>query len=433
MNDDLEISHGGAIAVDPDELRAVADALLALAPKMSDAAAAVRHALNVLANLPHSYRYVSSLALSSSADHADALYEESLKAGTNTTVMADAYELVERRVELSALSLASSASAGKQSDRVSARIAELEASDPRIAEMADLLIAEWEEKRFEGMDTWSGADAAFRWLGWGLGPGTLSAMALAVGRGGVGRIPPGATLSGSGDPVSVTPVKKTTPTGAPTGLANALRRFPDESGAQIKVEKYTMPDGRKTFVLYEKGTQSVTYGGGEPFDVKSNVELFTRKQSASYVATVEALRQAGAEPGDEVHAYSHSQAGMVTAYLATQSEFDVTVDVSAGNPVHGTPSADRLMVGLRHTDDIVSTLSGGGSPAGDGSSDSVVITRDADLFDTGILAHSFDAYVETAELADASGDVRLEAIRDKWRELDQAVSIESTEYVARRE
>src|SRR5690606_8076043 len=116
-----------------------------------------------------------------------------------------------------------------------------------------------------------------------------------VGATGLGRLPPGATLSGSGVPVSVTPVPGRAPVGPPGTMAEAFRRFPDSDGAQIRVEKYVMPDGSKKFILYEKGTQ-INADSDEAFDlVESNRDLYVdRKESASYAATIAALEAAGA-------------------------------------------------------------------------------------------------------------------------------------------
>jgi len=423
MSDDLDISHGGAIAVDPEALRAVAGALIALAPGFADAVAAVRRAHTFLMNLPTAATRVDTAALQGSADRAAALHEECRTAGENTRLMADVYELVERRVELDALEIQGLTPA----DALIDRIAELEASDPRVVEMEKWLIAGWEKDRFEGLDE----QFDQKWL---IGSPALSAFFGFVGlmsAKGAGRIPPNATLSGGGGPVSVTPVRTTAPIAPPTSLADGFRRL-DSSAGQIMVEKYTMADGTKRFVLYSKGTQ-IGLDPDEPFDMRSNIELFVGDESASYAATVEALRLAGAEPGDEVQVYAHSQGAMNAAYLSTQSEFDVTVQVTAGSPLHPTVGEDQLLIELRHPDDVVSALAGGGLPGGTGSPDSVVISRDGSPIDLGLPPHLLSNYIETAELADASGDVRLEAWRDEQRELNEAVAIESIEFDVKRE
>lgn len=423
---DFEITHGGAIAVDPEALRAVANALVAVAPGFAEAAVAVRRAQAFLGMLPVTSMDVA--ALSGSADRAETLGEECGEAGESTRLMADVYELVERRAELEALAIQGGSGSGAGEAALRDRIAELEASDPRVVEMERWLISQWEERRFDGLDQ------QFDLKGLQSGPGISAFLAGAalLGARGHGRIPPGAKLSGSGGPVSVTPVRTTEPIAPPTSLAEAFRRFPDTSGAQIKVEKYTMAYGTNRFVLYANGTKP-SLDPDEPFDMASNIELYTGQESASYAATVEALEAAGAEQGDEVQVYAHSQSAMNAAYLSSQSGFDVTVQVTAGSPVHPTVGDDTLLIELRHTDDVVSALAGGGMPSGTGSPDSIVVTRDGSPIELGLPAHEFDAYTATAEMVDDSGDVRLEAWRDKARELNEAVSIESTEYVAKRE
>ncbi|MEW1962688.1 hypothetical protein AB0269_09535 [Microbacterium sp. NPDC077644] len=424
MSDELEIMHGGAIAVDSDQLRAVAEALVALAPGFANAASAVRRAHAWLMVLPSVSLRVDTSALWASADRLSALHEECRSAGENTRLMADVYELVERRAELSALEIQGMTVPEALYDRID----ELVDSDPRVAEMEVWLLAAWKNDRFDGLDE------QFDPEGLGQGPivGPLFAAAAAAGARGFGRIPPGTTLAGSAGPVSVTPIRTGSPAAPPGSLAEGLGRIPEGSAAQLKVEKYTMPDGSKKFVLYSKGTQP-SLDPKEPFDMRSNIDLYFRQESASYVATTEALAAAGAEPGDEIHVYAHSQGAMNAAYLVSQSEYDVSVMVTAGSPVHVTADEGRLLVEVRHPDDIVNSLAGGGRPDGSGSPDSVVISRDGSPIDMGLPAHMLDNYIETAALADQSGDVRLEAWREKANELTRAVSIESTEYVAKRE
>ena len=107
---------------------------------------------------------------------------------------------------------------------------------------------------------------------------------------GLGKVRPGMVLSGVTDPVRVTPVKTTTPN-APTGLAAAFRRVPGAS-AQVAVEKYTMVGGATRYVAYIAGTRNSLpwqAGESEPWDMKSNVELYQGGPSASYQATLDAL------------------------------------------------------------------------------------------------------------------------------------------------
>lgn len=429
MSDGVDITHGGAIAVDPEALRAVAEAMGRLAPKFADAAAAVRSAHAFVVGTPSLSSQVDAVALWASGQRADALHEECQTASANTLLMADVYEVVELRAQLAALAIHDSA----QAFTLNARIAQLVASDPRVAEMEKWLIAGWKDGRYEGLDQQFDGQP----FTGPLNMAAVFAIAAALGSRGLGRLPPGATLSGTAAAVSLTPVKTASPLAPPTSLADAFRRFPATEGAQLKVEKYTMPDGSNRFVLYAKGTQlHWPWERDEPMDAQSNYELYTGGESSSYQATVEALELAGAQAGDRVDVYAHSQAAMTSAYLSTQSEFDVKVQVTAGSPVHPTLNDDQLLIELRHTDDLVSALAGGGSPGGSGSPDSFVASRESDpavgVQDLALKPHWLDSYIETAELVDASGDARLQALEKNWRELLDAVAIESTEYQAER-
>lgn len=427
MSGTVDITHGGAIAVDPEALRSVANGLLGIVPTFTAAGAAIRRAHGHVLAVPGVIPRVNMDALWASADRVEALATECQSAAEGTLLMAHVYELVETRAELDALAIQEGAAA----DALKARIAEIEAADPRISEMETWLLAAWKEGRYEGLTEQRLIVPTL------LNATGLFVLAAGIGMSGLGGLRPGATLSGDGGAVAVKPVKTSAPIAPPTSLAEAFRRFPSSDGAQFKVEKYAMPDGENRFVLYAKGTSSPGFGAGDPLDMKSNLELYTGQESASYQATLDVLAAAGAQSGDRVDVYAHSQAAINAAYLSTQSEFDVKVQVTAGSPVHPALDDSQLLIELRHTDDIVSALAGGGAPGGSGSPDSFVASRVGDpeyrLHDLAIKTHYLNTYIETAELVDASEDVRLGTIMDSWRELNEAVSIESTEYEASRE
>ncbi len=425
MSDDVDITHGGVIAVDPAALRAVANAINRLAPRFADAAASVRTAHAVIVNEPGFSSRTDTVALWASGTRADTLSDECLLAAENTLLMADAYELVDLRAQLAALAIQDAAGAAA----LNARIAELEASDERLPVMADYLVAGWEEGRYEGLD--EQMDLRGIVGAWGLAP-LISAAAVVGTVGGMGVIAPGTKLSGTADPVSVTPLKTSSPVGPPNNLAEAFRRFPTTDGAQLRIERYTMADGSSRFMVYAKGTQSGYYGAGNPFDMKSNLELYTKQQSASYQGTVDALEAAGAQPGDRVDVYAHSQSGIIASHLAMESEFEVKVVALAGSPTEPTLGDDQLLIQIAHTDDPVRALAGGGAPNGTGSPDSIVATREGSpgrqLEDITLDAHQLETYIETAEMMDQSGDPRMDAAQQSWRELTEAVERESTEY-----
>lgn len=426
MSDGLQIDHGGAIAVDTEVLRDIGSRVLALAAGLDDAQEAIRRAQRIVAITPMLLERVDVGALRWSAERVGALLTETQEAGAATLLMADAFEVVELRAQADALQITDAAGAAA----VRARLDRLLASDPRLESMADRLVADWTDERFEGL--------AIPWYAAGVGtPQIFLTGAVLSLLTGLGKVRAGARLTGTADAVAVTPARTTTPTGPPTSLADALRRFPKAPGAQVGVERYTMPDRTQQFAVYVKGTQTVAFGGAEPWDMRSNTQLYTGQKSASYQATLDALEKSGAKPGDRVVVVAHSQGAMVAAHLAMESGYDVQLLVTAGAPVEPTVGDDQLIVQLRHTDDVVSSLAGGGSPEGTGSPDSFTARRVADplfgLQDFLIQSHGHDEYVETAEMVDASGDPRLEAVDRVWADLEEAVEITSTDYRAERE
>lgn len=424
MSDDLDISHGGAIAVDTEALRDVGARIAAVAERFAGTQASIRRAHGIIVDAPGFSARFDTVALWASGDRAGELQGRCEEAGVGTLLMADAYELVELRAQAEAVALTDAAAA----DALYARIERLEASDDRLGGMADMLVVGWKDGRYEGLSSQfdlGGVLAPFF-----VGGGLVGATA------GLGKVHPGDTLSGRADPVTVRPVATSNPVGTPTSLADAFRRLPEAPGAQIRVDRLTMSDGSTQFVAYIKGTQSPWYGAGDPWDMKSNAELYAGKTSASYQATLDALAAAGARPGDRVDLFAHSQAGMIASHLAMESEFDVQVMVTAGSPTEPTLREDQLLVQLVHSDDIVSSLAGGGSPGGTGSPGSFTATREGDPFD-GVQdvwadTHWMHSYIETAEMVDASDDPRAVALDDYWRMLDEAEVIESTQYRADR-
>lgn len=424
----IEIDHGGAISVDPEALRDVATRMTALATDFAEARSSIETAYRRIVDAPGLAEHVDTVALWSSGVRADDLREDIESAVVGVRLMADVFEYVELKAEADALALTDAVAA----DELRARMDELAQGDPRVPDMATMLVQSWLDDRFAGLDSQYTAGGLLSPLF--LGAGAVGAHA------GLGKIWPGMTLSGSADPVSVTPVKISTPSGAPAGAAEALGRMPTGSGAQIAVEKYTMPDGSTKFVTYLVGTQKFLpwqSGGSEPWDMKSNVELYGGTRSASYQATLDALAAAGAKPGDEVDVVAHSQSGMIAAHLAMESEYDVRVQITAGSPVEPTLDDDQTLIQFRHTDDLVSGLAGGGSPGGTGSPDSVTVSREGDpgagIQDVWLQTHHLDTYIDTATLAEESGDPRIESLDEFWDGLNDAVSIERTEFRAERE
>ncbi len=169
-----------------------------------------------------------------------------------------------------------------------------------------------------------------------------------------------------------------------------------------------MPDGSRQFAVYVAGTQTAAPHTEEPFDMGSNLELYAGERSASYDAALAALRDAGAGSGDVVHAFGHSQGAMVAAHVALEGGFDTRTLVSFGSPIEADVGDRTLSISLRHSDDPVAALAGGGSAGAVGAPGSFIVSRTADpasgLHDFQLPAHGIDEYARTAMLLDDSGD-----------------------------
>lgn len=425
MSDGVDVHYGGAIAVDTEVLRDIGTRMLSAAASMRDTEGNVVAADLELSLSTPGREWVGYAALAADAAALRTLAGDIEADAAAVLLMSDAYEVVELHAQARALEASDAAAAADLRARADA----LAASDPQIQPLVDRLRLEWVVGRFEGLDRQVDPSAG----GWGSVFGSIGGSAALIGAGVIAR---GTRLSGSADPVLVTPVRTTTPAGPPTSLPDALRRFPSAAGAQVKVETYAMSDGTHRHVAYIKGTQSLAAGGSNPWDMKSNVELYSGRRSASYQSTLDALKLAGAKPGERVDVVGYSQGGGIASYLAMDGTYDVGVEITAGSPLEPTLSDSQTLVQLRHTDDVVSSLAAGGSPGGTGSPDSVTVERVADptpgLHDLLLEPHRIENYIETAEMFEASGDRRAHGLDPLWAELSEAESVTSVEYHAER-
>lgn len=432
MSDDLDIRGGGAVAVDTATLRATADRFESLAVELDEIAALVGSAALRLFALPRDAWEASSAAEGARrrivvvSDDA-----HGLTAGLRDA--AAVYEIVELRAERAAAEAAGDSAAVA---RIDARLDALFLAHPGAERRATLgALGHW--------FAWPGelarqASGALWWLTPGfhaLAVPTAWALQRAVGALGAGTVPSGARLDGRPGEIIVSPVAVRGPATAPTSLAGAAERIP-HGDARIRVERYTMPDGSRQFAVYVAGTQTLAPRTREPFDMGSGVELYAGEHAASYDATLAALRQAGAEPGDVVHAFGHSQGAMVTAHLALEGGFDTHTLVSFGSPVEAEVGEGTLSIALRHGDDPVAALAGGGHAGTVGAPGSFIAERTVDPLtgphDFGMPAHGIDQYTQTARLLDASDDTRMDAVRQVFDDLGDAATVEVTEYAAER-
>lgn len=438
----LEIRGGGAVAVDTGTLRQTAARFIAAVTEFDEVSTYLSRPQAILLGLlDRAWDASSSVTV---------LFTRLVEVRVEAERIADAlreaavaYELVELNAEHRAAVLAGDTT---RAGSIDARATRLRAENPEAWSIA--LGSEFERNVMwpsvlvrQATDTGivvggESGDPGAMLGGAGMGLGAIAAAA-ALGIAGPGRLSRDSRLSGTAGAVTVTPVTPVPASGAPQSLAAVTQRMPGAGDARVRVEKYSMPDGTKQFAVYVAGMQSFDYGGDDPWDNRSNHDLYAGQVSESYAATEQALAAAGAQPGDVVHAFGHSQGAMIAAHLALESEYDTRTLVSFGSPVSADVGPGTLSVTLRHTDDPVAALAGGGHLAAVGAPGSFIAERVAHIetgtSDASVPAHRMVSYAETAALVDASSDPRVGELNAVWEQLSLAESVEVTEYAATRE
>ncbi|MBA8817002.1 hypothetical protein FHX48_002096 [Microbacterium halimionae] len=431
MSDGLEITSGAVVAVDTAALRGAADRLESCA----EALTAVEEEFRVIyMRLFASLRaniWAELSRVQGARERAHNAAAKAIEVAAALRSSAAVYEIVELRAqrELAAAS-GHTSEVGLIDDQLRAIAREW----PEATATADDLVAEWGRERSSELTN----QALGMVLPWtpllGLTP-ALFAIVLpwGISQTATGKIPSGTLLSGDAQPVKVTPLTTTTGV-APRSLADAAARIPGGEKARVRVEKYAMTDGTKRFAIYITGTQSWSTKGQEPWNLTSNLELYDGERSASYGATLAALQAAGAEPGDTIYAFGHSQGAMVASHVALSGEFDTRALFTFGSPVDAAVPEQTLSVQVRHDDDIVSALAAGGYAAPVGTEGSFVAHRVADpnagFHDFTLPAHHMSVYADTAAMLDDSSDPRMNQVREVFSELGGADSVRVTEYGA---
>jgi pimeloyl-ACP methyl ester carboxylesterase len=423
---DLVIRSGGAIAVDTLSLRAVAVAMRGVA---GEAEAVVRDTHRARALLD----VVGALALPVQTDavrlaaSAARAADDARGLGEALDRSAELYETVELVAQRRAAVATGDAVAVS---RIDVGLAAMPAWARRQAERLVAQGADRSELLRQALVGGVLLGAPLAALMPGLLIGAPGAAADALGR---GRIAAGERLRGTAEPVVVTPVGGGM-SRAPASLAEAARRIPGGGEARVRVERYEMRSGAVQYAVYIAGTQS--FAGRDAFDMAANVRLYGGERSASYEATVRALEEAGAKPGDVVHTFGHSQGAMIGERLALEGPYAVQTVVSFGSPVQADVGDGTLALTVRHTDDPVAALQSGGHPGGVGAPASLVVERTVDpvagVHDLGLPAHQMSAYVETAEMLDASSDPRVDDIRGVFARLAEAERVDAVDYGAER-
>lgn len=198
---------------------------------------------------------------------------------------------------------------------------------------------------------------------------------------------------------------------APSGFGDLAQRIPPakEGEPQLRVERYTMPDGEVRWIVYVTGTIDWSLvPGDEPWDDTSNVVGVAGGSAGSTRAALLALQQAGWKPGEAVLPVGHSQGGLVATAIATSGLAPVPMLVTFGSPTAGVAVPRGMVdVAVEHSDDPVPALGGSARPLIDPRLLVRETTPAAAQRAPGLPAHSMVGYGQTAAEMDASSDPRL--------------------------
>lgn len=430
MSGELNITAGGAISVDPEEMRVVATRMVGVGRRVDAAAHSARQAYATLSQVP---ALAAELDLPGIAETARRMSEVAAtleKHAEGTRLMADAFELADLWARQEMLAISRPAHA----DVLQQRIDELVASDKRLTSVALYVTEGWRRASQEGLlSQWGDIVAGLVWPGLGIGALALlrETNVNAYQR---GMLAKGARLQGPVAPVVVEPLSSL-PDHPPRSLDDLASRIPKDDG-QVVVEKVTHRDKSVSYEVYIDGTRGVALTD-EPWDMVSNWGLFMdRRTAASYGAVEAALAAAGAEPGDTVNVTGYSQGGLIATHLAMSGVYETDRVTLIGTPTVPSLDADQTLIHVFHTDDPVgSGLTGGGPVGTTGSQDSIAVSREyaTGLEISSLSAHSFDGYRDTMALADASGDPRIDALHEQLdAEAADIVKVERLLFDARR-
>lgn len=387
MSDGLSISEGGYTAVSSDSLRDAANRALAVANLLREAVTSGNRAHDsfecMTVRLPVADSVLQAVGMSATvAQLIEVLAAQLARA-------ADVYEAVELMIAVDMNGM---------TPAIENRLGALEAARPGLTE---------------------------------------SALAMAFLTGGLRNFASLSVLPRTGKEVYIVDRKITRTSNAasvaPKGAADLVKTIPT-GAAQIRVDRYNMPDGSRRFVVSVSGTRALL-SELDPFDMHSNADLYTGNDSTSAEAVRKALEDAGVEPEDWLLMNTHSQAAMIADRLAPDPSIDPEMVVTWGNPGERPMPSDVVNIDIKHANDPVGWLGGSEYPIPTGADGSFEVTRDTSEGRPGsgvsdaMHAHFLDAYAETGAMMDASDDPRMDALREPLAELAEAESVTTTEYV----
>lgn len=231
--------------------------------------------------------------------------------------------------------------------------------------------------------------------------------------------------------------------GTAGALKDAKNIVQDRENSTVMVQKSTDSSGRRAFSVVLTGTE-VWHDGQGVHDIAGIVEGMKVQPHDSLDdlppaqrAALEALKDAGIQPGDSVVLTGHSLGGIDAAGLATNKQFQQLYSVDAlttfGAPVGGFDFSENTSVmAVEHHDDMVPPLDGVANPDGENRSTVRVDTQYNGQYSTvgslsGVGAHDMYTYTLGAQGISNSGHAAVEKHEHALRAAVPAGSDANTE------
>jgi hypothetical protein len=211
--------------------------------------------------------------------------------------------------------------------------------------------------------------------------------------------------------------KRTIPTQPPNSITELLDRLWQVSSKgepTVGIDFFQTADQR-TAIVYIPGTQTPGLGdGSNPLDLQSNIAAMQGNGfAASERAVLEAMKQAGIKPNDEVLFVGHSQGGMVAGNLAMHPAGYIAAGlVTIGAPIAQLKLTKLPVMAIEHVNDPIPNVSGKVNPL---TKNWVTIQRTslASESDAPMHSHSLNSYKNTTEKVDSSKSKAISNIKDQ--------------------
>ena len=207
------------------------------------------------------------------------------------------------------------------------------------------------------------------------------------------------------------------------GLVRHLEQVDDQADGVVEVQTIRTTDGSVRHVVYLPGTDDLTTTpwsqDADVRDLGTNLLLVSGQDNAYQQGILDAMQQAGIQPGEPVAVVGHSQGGMeAAAILAQGSPYAVTHVVTAGSPtahLDGFPPGSHVL-SLENRGDVVPLLDGEDNPD---SAEQVTVRFD-DHGPSVTGNHDLAQYVHGALAVQASADPSV---------VEQLASLEAAGFV----